>query len=363
MTDANLLDTPLRDRHEALGAKFAPFGGWSMPLEYVGTGAEHDAVRTGTGIFDVSHLGTVLVTGPAAGAVVAGAFSNDAASLADGGSQYTLCLTPDGGILDDLIVYRLTAERWLVVPNASNTAAVVAVLQDVAATTGVAEVVDVSRDVAIIAIQGPTSDDVVAAAVGTAADDIERLAVATVDIDGEVAWVARTGYTGERGVEVMCPASVAPGVWDRAVEAGAVPCGLGARDTLRLEMGYPLHGNDLGPDTSPVEARLRWAVSLDHDFPGRDAVAAAAEAGPSRRLLGVRGDGRRPLRAGMDVLVGDTVVGRLTSGSVSPTLGVGIGMGYLDAAVAPGDVVAVDVRGRPVPATVVRPPFVATTTV
>lgn len=363
MTDANLFDTPLRDRHEALGAKFAPFGGWSMPLEYTGTGAEHEAVRTGTGIFDVSHLGTVRVSGPGAGAVVAGAFSNDAASLGDGESQYTLCLTPDGGILDDLIVYRLDAQSWIVVPNASNTAAVVAALDHVAVTTDRVVVRDVSRDVAIIAIQGPTSDRVAAAAVGAAAEGIDRLAVATLDIDGESAWVARTGYTGERGVEVMCPASVAPGVWDRAVAAGAVPCGLGARDTLRLEMGYPLHGNDLGPDTSPVEARLRWAVSLDHDFPGRDAVAAAVEAGPTRRLLGVQGEGRRPLRAGMDVLVDGSVVGQLTSGSVSPTLGVGIGMGYLDASVAPGDAVEVDVRGRPVPATVVRPPFVASTSV
>ena len=299
MTDANLFDTPLRDRHEALGAKFAPFGGWSMPLEYTGTGAEHEAVRTGTGIFDVSHLGTVRVSGPGAGAVVAGAFSNDAASLGDGESQYTLCLTPDGGILDDLIVYRLDAQSWIVVPNASNTAAVVAALDHVAVTTDRVVVRDVSRDVAIIAIQGPTSDRVAAAAVGAAAEGIDRLAVATLDIDGESAWVARTGYTGERGVEVMCPASVAPGVWDRAVAAGAVPCGLGARDTLRLEMGQPFCQPARTGQRSSLEAlwtalKGKWAGRPCRVFSGKKCGLHASESSCRRRRVAV------PCRVGGD---------------------------------------------------------------
>ncbi len=354
----DLIDTPLVAHHEARGARLAPFAGWRLPLQFEGTLAEHAAVRSDVGAFDVSHLGTVWVTGEDAAAVLADTFTNDPWRLEDGASQYTLCCDDDGGIVDDLIVTRLSGERHLAMPNAANTAAVVAALRR-AADGRRAEVRDESRAWAVLAVQGPRALTV-AAEVGVDASHLEFTQVATQVRDGQELVVSRTGYTGEPGVELVIPASLAGPLWEAVLDAGASPCGLGARDTLRLEMGYPLHGSDLSVDVLPFEARLGWAVRLERagSPPGAEALTAARQRGPARRLWGLRGATRRAPRADMRVLHEDREVGRVTSGSFSPTLEVGIGLALLDAAVEPGAQVAVDVRGRPEPFEVVRPPFV-----
>lgn len=358
MTDAPLRTTALTAHHEAAGARMAPFAGWSMPVEFAGTLAEHAAVREHVGVFDVSHLGTVFVTGPDAAAVVGGSFTCDVARVDVGASRYTLCCDERGGVVDDLIVYHLAEGEWMVVPNAANTAAVVTRLEGVAADLGGGTAVDdQSAARAVLAVQGPDALPLASEVLGLDVAGIAHLHLAVAErVGGAV--VVRTGYTGEPGCEVVAPNVVAEDLWDRLVAGGAEPCGLGARDTLRLEMGYPLHGHELSTDVLPHEARMRWAVDLDHDFPGRDALAEAFAAGPSRRLWGLRVEGRRPLRAGQEVRVEDTAVGEVTSGSFSPTLQVGIGLALLDDPVAPGDEVVVDVRGRDVAARVVRPPFV-----
>lgn len=351
--------TPLTAWHTAHGARMAPFAGWWMPLSYQGTVAEHRAVRRDVGVFDVSHLGTVSVTGPGARQVVSRTFTNDPGGLADGTAQYTLCCDRRGGIVDDLIVYRVTAERFLAVPNAANTAEVVRRLVKAAEDRGVA-VEDVTADRALLAVQGPRSLEVVERVTGVGASRLGYLAATEAEVGGRRLLVARTGYTGEVGCEVLVPAEPARSLWESLVEGEEVtPAGLGARDTLRLEMGYPLHGQDLDRDTDPYEARLGWAVALDHGpFTGRTALRGRAAEPPRRRLWGLEGRGRRPPRSGMEVLSDGRRVGTVTSGTTSPTRGVGIGLAYLDDPLAPGDEVTVDVRGTPEPFTVVRPPFV-----
>jgi aminomethyltransferase len=363
MTD-DLLRTALSGAHEDAGAAMAPFAGWNMPLRFAGTIAEHDAVRTAAGAFDVSHLGTVWLDGPDARAVVAASFTNDPTTLPDLCSQYTLCCDDDGGIVDDLIVYRLGPDRWLTMPNAANTAAVVATLTAAAEGRDV-QVRDESRDWAVLAVQGPNALALLdgleldLAGLCDVPSDVAHLQLAELDLAGEQGVLARTGYTGEPGAELLVPNTAAPALWARLLDAGAEPCGLGARDTLRLEMGYPLHGNELSTDVNPYEARLGWAVKLDRDpFRGQDALRAAKAAGTTRRLLGLRTDGRRLARAGMRVVRDGADVGQVTSGGFSPTLERGIALAFLDTAVEPGDEVAVDVRGTPLPFEVVRPPFV-----
>ncbi|MDP8977779.1 MAG: glycine cleavage system aminomethyltransferase GcvT [Actinomycetota bacterium] len=343
--------SPLADRHRALGATMTDFAGWRMPVHYGSVVAEHRAVRSGCGAFDLSHLGTLLVTGPGARDAVQGAFSNDVDALAPGRAQYTLCMDAAGGILDDLLVYRVARLAYLVVPNAANTATVSEVLR---ARPGDAEVADVKADHAIVALQGPASADVATAA-GLDVRDMAFLDVRDLATGG---WLACSGYTGERGYEVFVTADKAPTLWDRAMAAGATPAGLGARDTLRLEMGYPLHGQDISPETSPVEARLTWAVKPDTDFVGRDAYLDVKAAGPRRRLWGMRALDRGIPRPHCAVSAQGRVVGEVTSGTFSPTLRLGIALAYLDAEVSDGDRVDIDVRGRPLPAEVTRPPFV-----
>lgn len=355
---AALRPTPLTSLHRAVGAKLAPFAGWEMPLEFEGTLAEHRAVRSAVGVFDVSHLGTVAVTGPDAEAVVAATFTNDPARLEDGTSQYTLCCDATGGIIDDLIVYRLGPERFLAIPNAANNDAVVGRLRDAAGDAD-ADVADLGVEHAILAVQGPESLGLVAEVVDVDPTTVPYLGAAEIGHDGADLLMCRTGYTGEVGCELVVPAAAAPALWDALRSGGATACGLGARDTLRLEMGYPLHGHDLSPETDPYEARLGWVVELDRGaFTGREALAAAKERGPERRLWGLLGTNRRPPRQGMDVRREGERVGTVTSGSFSPTLEVGIGLAYLDAPVGPDDEVEVDVRGTGVPFRVVRPPFV-----
>lgn len=358
--DAPLQSTALTSRHQAAGARMGPFAGWRMPVEFEGTLAEHAAVREDVGVFDVSHLGTVLLDGDGATAVVGAAFTCDAPAVEVGASQYTMCCDTAGGVVDDLIVYRLGDQRWMAMPNAANTGEVLARLRAVATEVEPPVVItDRSTDDAVVAVQGPRALAVASQVLGTDVASIPYLAARVLDV-GPVAGalVARTGYTGEPGCEVVLANELAGAVWDRLLEAGATPCGLGARDTLRLEMGYPLHGHELTREVTPYEARMGWAVNLDHDFVGRDALVAARAAGPQRRLWGLRGQGRRPLREGLTVRHDGVDVGVVTSGSFSPTLQVGIGLAYLVEPLGPGDEVVVDVRGREVTAEVVRPPFV-----
>jgi aminomethyltransferase len=362
-----LRTSPLHDRHVAAGAKLADFSGWSMPIEYAGGGvlAEHAAVRTGVGLFDVSHLGTGTVRGPGAAALVNGALTNDLGRIAPGKAQYTLCCVPDGesgagGVVDDLIVYLHDEDDVLLVPNAANAAEVLGRLAD-AAPPGVT-VTDRHAEVAVLAVQGPRSPQVLAA-VGLAAD-LPYMAFAG-GADDEVT-VCRTGYTGEHGYELLVAAERAGELWDDLLRAGADagirPCGLGARDTLRTEMGYPLHGHELSRQITPVQARAGWAVGWKKPaFWGRAALLAEREAGASRLLWGLRATGRGIPRPGMAVQGADGArVGEVTSGTFSPTLRTGIGLALLDTAAGPeeGAELTVDVRGRSETVVVVAPPFV-----
>ena len=358
-----LLTSPLHERHVALGAKLAVFGGWSMPLEYAGSGVvkEHTAVREAVGIFDVSHLGKAVVRGPGAASFVDATLSNDLAKIAAGKAQYTLCCDAEtGGIVDDLIAYLHGDEHVFLVPNAANTAGVVARLS-AAAPDGV-EVVDHHRTHAVLAVQGKVADQVLDAVGLPSGHDYMSFVETTWD--GAPLVVCRTGYTGERGYELVCEIDTAPALWDALLAAGEplgmLACGLGARDTLRTEMGYPLHGQDISLDVTPVQARLGWAVGWKKDaFWGRDALVAEKERGADRVLRGIIASGRGIPRAGMRVLdAADAPLGEVTSGTFSPTLRTGVGLALLDRRAADGDEVAVDVRGRPAVFTVTRPPFV-----
>jgi aminomethyltransferase len=360
MPAADLKRSPLDAVHRALGAKMGAFAGWDMPIEYQGTLAEHRAVREAVGVFDLSHLGKVEVTGGGAPDALQHALSNDLDRLAEtGAAQYTLCLTDDGTITDDLIVYR-EADGFLLVPNAANWPKVADAVRD---SADAATQVTPRPEVAVIAVQGPRAPEVVAGLFPEAAE-LAYMHMAVTVYGGQPARVCRTGYTGERGFELLVPGEVAGKLWeelfDRGAPFGIVPVGLGARDTLRLEMGYALHGNDISTDTDPFEARLGWAVALDKgDFRGRDALRDRKQAGPGRLLVGLAATDRLIPRHGMAVLDGDRRVGEVTSGTFSPTLRHGIALAYLAPEVAAKDTeLQVDVRGRRGGARVTRPPFV-----
>ena len=353
------LHSPLHDRHVALGARFAEFGGWLMPLQYSGVVAEHRAVRTAVGVFDVSHLGKMRVAGPGAADFVNVCLTNDLRRIGPGQAQYTLLCTPDGGVVDDMIAYLFSDDEVFVIPNAANTATVVEIIA-AAAPAGIS-VTNEHRDHAVIAVQGTRSDAVLSALRLPVGQDY--MAYATAEFRGTPLTVCRTGYTGERGYELVVPAAAAGEVWDAVLAAGEaydiLPCGLGARDTLRTEMGYPLHGHELSPEISPVMASVVWAVGWDKPaFIGSEALRAqrAAKSGPL--LRGLKSAGRAIPRPGMEVFAGSDRVGTVTSGTFSPTLGAGIGLALLDRRVTPGDQVAVQVRGRAEPFEVVKPPFV-----
>lgn len=353
--------SPLHDRHVALGARMAAFAGWEMPLQYSGVVEEHAAVRQRVGLFDVSHLGTLDVVGPHAAAVVDEVLTNDLRRIRPGQAQYTLCCNDSGGVVDDLIVYLHTPSRLRLVPNAANATAVADRLR--AAAPGGVEVLDRHHDVAILAVQGPSSDATLSAISLPSA--MPYMAFHEATWRGSSMTVCRTGYTGERGYELLVPAERADAVWDALLDAGDAvgiqPCGLGARDTLRTEMGYPLHGQDLSPDITPVQARLRWAVGWDKpSFVGKQALQAEREAGPRRVLRGLLAQDRSIPRPGMTVRGPDgTAIGTVTSGTFSPTLRVGIALALLPPGVSDGDTVEVDVRGRPGRFEVTTPPFVA----
>jgi aminomethyltransferase len=352
---------PLADEHARLGARMAEFGGWSMPLSYAGVVEEHLATRSAVGIFDVSHLGKAIVTGEGSTEFVNSCFTNDLDRIADGQAQYTLCCDEEtGGVIDDLIVYRGESDVFIV-PNAGNNDRVIGMLQAVA-PDGI-EVLDRHRAIATIAVQGPRSADVLDEVGLPSAMDY--MAFARVEWRGLPVTVCRTGYTGEHGYELLPPADSAGQLWDAILAAatpmGGQPCGLGARDTLRTEMGYPLHGSDLSIAVTPVQAKLGWAVGWDKPaFWGRDVLTREREVGAPRLLWGLRSEDRGIPRPHMPVRsVDDTDLGEVTSGTFSPSLRTGIGLALLSRAVSEGDEVRVDVRGKPSAMRVVKPPFVA----
>jgi aminomethyltransferase len=352
--------TPLHPAHLELGAKMADFGGWDMPIEYTGTVAEHTMVRESVGVFDVSHMGKVRIVGPGATDFVNAMVANDIERIGVGQAQYSMLCSEAGGIVDDLIVYRLSDDDVFIVPNAANAATVVAALEQ-RAPEGVL-VQNQHNDLGIIAVQGPRSADALRT-LGLPCDH-DYMSVVDGTFAGHDLLVCRSGYTGELGFELIAPTQVLVELWTAIIGAaqglGGGPAGLGSRDTLRTEMGYPLHGQDISPTISPVEAGLGWAVGWDKpEFAGRATLVAQREQGPTRRLRGLQSEGRAIPRAHMQVTDADgRVLGEVTSGTFSPTVRVGIALALLDSSVQIGDEVMVDVRGRSMPFTVVKPPFV-----
>jgi aminomethyltransferase len=350
----SLRTSPLDAAHRALGARMTAFGGWDMPLSYPsGTLAEHAACRHEAVVFDVSHLGTVRVEGSGALEVLQRTLTNDLRRIGPGRAQYTHLLDPaDASVLDDIIVWWVGPDRFDVMPNASNTDRVVGAL----AGAGV-EVFDVTPTRAVLAVQGPQAREQLAA-VSSAAAAVGRFRVATVDWDGVPLTVAGTGYTGEDGVEVAVPADAATLLWDAVLGAGITPAGLGARDTLRLEAALPLHGHELGPGITPLQAGLGWVVSWDKGpFTGREPLLAERERGVTRRLRGLATTGRRPPRADQVVRRDGVDVGVVTSGNFSPELGHGIALAFLPPDIEEATALAVDARGGELPVTVVPTPF------
>jgi aminomethyltransferase len=363
---SELLRSPLHDWHVAHGAKMADFGGWEMPIEYPGGGVlkEHAAVREQVGIFDVSHLGKGVVRGPGAAAYVNACLTNDLDRLVPGQAQYTLCCQDDGGVVDDLIAYLRSPDEVFLIPNAANTAEVLRRLE--AEAPADVEVVNLHRSLAVIAVQGPRSPELLTR-LGLPVDH-DYMSFVTADWQGRQVIVCRSGYTGEVGFELLPQWDDAPALWEALLEEGAtlgaLPAGLGARDTLRTEMGYPLHGNDLSPQITPVQARVGWAVGWSKPaFWGRDALVLEKAEGPRRLLWGIESMDRGIPRPHMPVLTADGErVGEVTSGTFSPTRRVGIGLALLDISAGAGDELLVDVRGRTSVVRVVKPPFVQTST-
>ena len=355
--------TPLVARHEALGARLVDFAGWRMPIQYAGILEEHRAVRQRAGLFDLCHMGELFVEGPEAGDALAGAVTTDPRTLAIGRAHYSMICAPDGGILDDLIVYRLADDRFLVVANASNAVVVSdALAERLEGRRAILD--DRSLATALVAIQGPAALGILAPLTDLDLDAIRYYGIAEGSVAGVPGLVARTGYTGEDGFEVFVDADAGTTIWDALAAAGAsaglVPVGLGARDTLRLEAGMPLYGNELDRSTTPFEAGLGRVVKLAKEggFVGRDALAAAAEAGVRRRLVGLVVRGRGIARHGHRVMSGEQASGAITSGTMSPTLGVPIAMAYVAPAdSAPGTMLDVEIRDTRAAAEVVPLPF------
>lgn len=363
--------TVLYDRHEALGATFTDFGGWLMPVRYSSDLAEHHAVRQAAGLFDISHMAEFDVRGPGAGDFLDYALAGRLSALVDDQAKYSLVLSPDGGIVDDVIVYRHGPDHFLIIANAGNRDAVARALVERAGGFDVA-VTDETEQTALIAVQGPRAAEILAATAGvsrisTPIDDQKYYRMAHAEFapaggEAVTVHVARTGYTGEDGFELVVPVEAAGALWDAVLAAGEpfglVPAGLAARDTLRLEAGMPLYGHELNLETVPAQAGLGRVVAADKDdFVGKAGLEAAASA-DARVLVGLVSEGRRAGRAGYAVYAGDSAVGEITSGALSPTLGHPIALAFVDPGVsAPGTELSLDVRGTRIPATVTAPPF------
>jgi aminomethyltransferase len=342
----SLSRTPLYARHVSLGARMVPFAGYEMPVQYEGVIEEHRAVRTDCGAFDVSHMGELHVDGPTAQGFLQSMVSNDVDKLGDGEAQYTLLTNERGGIVDDLIVYRLGHGQFLVVCNASNRGAVYEWLKE--REPRGTEVRDASDEYGLVAVQGPRTFE------RLGLDEGRPFTHEQGELDGIEVMVSRTGYTGEKGVELCAAEDDAEALWDAVLARGATPCGLGARDTLRLEVCYPLHGNDITPDTDAIAAGLGWACALDTEFTGADALRRVKEAGPERRLVPFVMEEKAVPRQGMPIEGG----GEVTSGTHSPMLDRGIGMGYVPTASASPDTeLTVDVRGKARRGRVVKKPI------
>jgi len=343
--------SPLHDLHTELGARFTDFGGWSMPVQYEGVIAEHNAVREGVGVFDVSHLGRFLVEGDGATDLIRGQLCNDIAKIAPGRAQYTMALNDRGGVVDDVIVWRFSDEKYWVMPNGTNFDEILGRFVG-GAPDGV--VVEAMRDgTALLAVQGPDAAGVVETVIGAMPG---RFKVEEGAYGGSWYAAAGTGYTGERGCEIAVPAESGAALMTALIEAGAVACGLGARDTLRLEMGYPLWGQDLDEDTTPLEAGLGWVVAWDHEFIGKAALVAEREHGLPKAMVAFSTEGRAIPRHGYRVRAGEST-GTVSSGNFSPTLGHGIGLAYLTPPVDGVETVDVEIRGKWIPAAVESLPF------
>ena len=336
--------TPLYGCHAELGAKLVPFAGWEMPVTYEGVREEHMAVRTHAGMFDVSHMGEVEVEGPGAFAFLQRVLSNDVAAVALGGAQYSCLCAEDGGVLDDLFAYRLGGDRYLLVTNSANHDADLAWLGRWSRGFDVS-VRDVADRYAMLAVQGPHARAIAGSALGI--DLPPRMHVAHARVGNRPALVCGTGYTGEDGVELLIDPQIAPAIWVELLDAGVVPCGLGARDTLRLEACFHLHGNDLSPERNPIEAGLGWCCKEATGFVGAEAVAWARAEGTAERLVPFKIEAAGIPRQGNPVLAGGEAAGIVTSGSFSPSLEIGIGMAYLRSDLAePGTEIEIDVRGK-----------------
>ena len=349
--------TPLYEQHQELGAKVVPFAGWEMPVIYEGIREEHSAVRRHVGMFDVSHMGEVEVEGPGALRFLQRVLSNDVSKIEIGGAQYSCLCEEDGGVLDDLFAYRLGGDRYLIVTNASNHETDLAWLGR--QSRGFDLIVrDVADRYAMLAVQGPHARQVLTGALGIELPP--RFRVSHVQIGRRPALACGTGYTGEDGVELLIDPEVAAPIWAELLDAGIVPCGLGARDTLRLEVTYPLHGNELTPERNPVEAGLGWCCKEETGFIGSEAIARARAEGTAEQLVAFRIEGQGIPREGNPVLHGGEQVGAVTSGTFSPSLEVGAGMAYVNSELAePGTEIEIDVRGKRRPARIASKPLYA----
>ena len=358
MVEENLRKTPLHEKHLELGAKMAPFGGWDMPIQYEGILAESRAVRGGAGMFDVSHMGRIEITGPGAAAFLNRVLSSDVPKLRIGRARYGVICNRQGGIIDDAIVYRLDEERYLLVPNAGNADEVIDWLKKWAPDDGAA--IDVVTDkLAMVAVQGPSAVGILDAMTPHELSKVRPFRIMEISLLGTDMLLARTGYTGEDGFEVISPSGSVVALWDALTEAGVTPCGLGSRDVLRLEAGLPLHGNDIDASTNPYEAGLGRFVDPDRDgYVDGDALLRIRDAGPERSLIGFVMRGRGIARQGHPIMSGPDHIGEVTSGSVSPTLDMNIGMGYVPTGFSDtGTQLQIDVRGRSIEAEVTPLPF------
>ena len=354
--------TPLHAEHARLGASFTDFGGWDMPVRYSSDLAEHEAVRTNAGVFDISHMAEIFIKGQGAAAFLDYSLVGRASLIENGKAKYSLICNNDGGIIDDLIVYRLEEESFLVIANAGNRETVVNALKERAATLNFAGVQDRSDDFALLAVQGPNATEYLQSITDTDLSALPYYSIGEGKVDGVNAYLCRTGYTGEDGFEVLLGSADAEKVFNSLIAAGAVPCGLASRDTLRLEAGMPLYGHELNLDVNPYEAGFARVVRLERDdFVGKNALLELSTKTPARKLVGLVGEGKRAARADYPLFADSesTVqIGIITSGALSPTLGYPVAMGYLETNLSEiGNTVSVDIRGTRLPMTIVKLPF------